>query len=572
MDQTSYVAWQSIVVAAFRRAATAVALASLLLLLLPPLFLAARVQRCAPGTHGSAADFVAEGAAAFGENALQDAAACFQAAADFVPTPPPHISSVALSNLGTVLNMLGDRAAALKAFRRAVAADPKDSESVVQLGKLLIALGEGEEGVVHLRKALKQNPAHPQGNFALAIEEQKLGDNSKAMELCKRALKADPSYAAARVQLAILYSLQKQCDKAHEEARRAKTLPGVTDNMLAGLARSMRLCGDLEDNMLAGLARSMRLCGDLEGARIMHAAAAKLNPGAQLGVGRDTRTHEHALGATLLELGRYERAIASLRKAVKLGDVHTVSVHSMIGFAFTQLGGGANLTRAMKHLGLACESAGLLVATGDTAVGRSNEKASDEEAWHGESALGNLARVSFMLASWNRTPAILKALEEHTKSALLAGRDSPSNPIAIATARKVASNVSTDPNNVSTDAQDVSKSENTQRFADETLASGPVRVGFVSGDISGKNGVGRHLSDWTFWKRCKRSRWMECVILCTDPAASATATEQLVALQSTLDPAALLMLPGVNKEADRTATLAAGLHARERTPKPDGRS
>jgi len=73
--------------------------------------------------------------------------------------------------------------------------------------------------------------------------------------------------------------------------------------------------------------------------------------------------------------------------------------------------------------------------------------------------------------------------------------------IAMAAARKAAQNVST---NVSTDP-------NTQRFASSdqtpqrfTDASGPIRVGFVSADISGKNGVGRHLSEWSFWERCAR--------------------------------------------------------------------
>ena len=52
----------------------------------------------------------------------------------------------------------------------------------------------------------------------------------------------------------------------------------------------------------------------------MHAAAAKLNPGALLGVGGDTRTHEHALGATLLELKRYEKAIVALRSPSPLSN------------------------------------------------------------------------------------------------------------------------------------------------------------------------------------------------------------------------------------------------------------
>ena len=42
------------------------------------------------------------GAAAFEAGSLQDAVFCFQAAADFHPTPPPNVASVALSNLGLV--------------------------------------------------------------------------------------------------------------------------------------------------------------------------------------------------------------------------------------------------------------------------------------------------------------------------------------------------------------------------------------------------------------------------------------------------------------------------------------
>ena len=73
--------------------------------------------------------------------------------------------------------------------------------------------------------------------------------------------------------------------------------------------------------------------------------------------------------------------------------------------------------------------------------------------------------------------------------------------IAMAAARKashhVPTNVTTDPNT----QRFVSSDQNPQRFAD---ASEPIRVGFVSADISGKNGVGRHLSEWSFWERCVR--------------------------------------------------------------------
>ena len=73
--------------------------------------------------------------------------------------------------------------------------------------------------------------------------------------------------------------------------------------------------------------------------------------------------------------------------------------------------------------------------------------------------------------------------------------------IAMAAARKASQSVSTNVTKDPNTQRFVSSGQNPHRFAD---ASGPIRVGFVSADISGKNGVGRHLSEWSFWERCVR--------------------------------------------------------------------
>lgn len=208
------------------------------------------------------------GAAAFEAGSLQDAVFCFQAAADFHPTPPPNVASVALSNLGLVsflnshthtipvpaagplaplscvrlaleqvLDSLGDRDGSLAAYARAVAANPSDAESSVQLGRALIAGGAGAEGAAHLRQALAVDPRHVQGLFALAVEQQKGGDNVEAARLCARAVAADPAYLSARVQLAILHALLEDCASSRAEARRARGQGGLNAQLHAGLAQ-----------------------------------------------------------------------------------------------------------------------------------------------------------------------------------------------------------------------------------------------------------------------------------------------------------------------------------------------
>jgi|SRR5450432_973247 len=110
-------------------------------------------------------------------------------------------SQMALSFLGTAHDRLGEREAAIEAFRRAIALDEAYAEAYLNLGILLARDGEYEEAEGLLRRATQLEPNSHRAHGGLGVVLQELGKYSEAKDELRRAIEIDPTDAIASFHL-----------------------------------------------------------------------------------------------------------------------------------------------------------------------------------------------------------------------------------------------------------------------------------------------------------------------------------------------------------------------------------
>ncbi len=106
-------------------------------------------------------------------------------------------SPYALSFLGTAHDRLGEKKAAMEAFRRAIALDESYTEAYLNLGILLAKHGENVEAERLLRMATQLNPSSHEAHGTLGILLQESGRYSEAEGELRRAIEIDPTDAIA---------------------------------------------------------------------------------------------------------------------------------------------------------------------------------------------------------------------------------------------------------------------------------------------------------------------------------------------------------------------------------------
>jgi len=189
-----------------------------------------------------------------------------------------------LFRYGVARAQLGDTAAAVEAYQRAVQKRPGFGEAWLNLGSALKDLGRLEEAAEASRQAVALRPALPQAHNNLGNMLQRLGRHDEALAALDQALRLRPSYARAHANRAKSLQLLDRFDEAEAAARQAiASDPALLDGWSA-LGKALKAAGRLAE------------------------AEAALQEARRLGPPEASTLLE--LSLTLRELGRIEEALA----------------------------------------------------------------------------------------------------------------------------------------------------------------------------------------------------------------------------------------------------------------------
>jgi tetratricopeptide (TPR) repeat protein len=131
---------------------------------------------------------------------------------------------------GEALDELKDTDGALRQFRAAELANPKEPNVHYGLGYILWRLMQFEEAAREFQCELDNNPDNGQALTYLADSEMKLGHPNVARPLLEKAIQIDPKSELPHLDLGILHSDAGQFDDALRELKLAETIaPGDTD-------------------------------------------------------------------------------------------------------------------------------------------------------------------------------------------------------------------------------------------------------------------------------------------------------------------------------------------------------
>jgi tetratricopeptide (TPR) repeat protein len=119
-----------------------------------------------------------------------------------------------------------DATAALEAYRRALAVDPRYADAHLNLGRLLHEAGELETAETHYRAAVEIAPNHAGARFNLGVVLEDLKRWSPAIAAYRDALRLDDELAAAHFNLARLLQAKGRGAEALRHLAKYKSLAG----------------------------------------------------------------------------------------------------------------------------------------------------------------------------------------------------------------------------------------------------------------------------------------------------------------------------------------------------------
>lgn len=186
-------------------------------------------------------------------------------------------------NLGNVLKAVGEKDAALVAYRRAIELDPKFAQAHLNLGMLQHETGQSETAIASLKKAIEIQPDFPEAFNNLAKIYREQGRTPEALKAFQKAVKLKPDYAEAHNNMGNIFKDRGDTERAiacYEKAAKAKPdFVQVYVNMGNTLVYDQRRLDQaakafekvrqlMPENewAIAGLAKVVMRKGDFEGA------------------------------------------------------------------------------------------------------------------------------------------------------------------------------------------------------------------------------------------------------------------------------------------------------------------
>jgi tetratricopeptide (TPR) repeat protein len=217
-------------------------------------------------------------------------------------------------NYGAVNGMLGDLAAAEKAFREAIAINPNLTQAQFNLGQMLIRQGRLHEAEPCWRTYSRLKPGDPEGHYQLANILKRTGKPEEALPYYRNALRLQPQNADLIVNYGEALRLCGQLDDAAAQYQTALALAPnsaqiylflnelhIDRNELAqanaALDKALALDPRLQSTVLQGKASLRSAQGDFLGALKNLDEAVQLSP--------DDVTAHWGRSLQLLLLGRY---------------------------------------------------------------------------------------------------------------------------------------------------------------------------------------------------------------------------------------------------------------------------
>ncbi len=237
-------------------------------------------------------------------------------------------------NLGLALKNQGQLDQAIAHYRRAINIWPDYVEAHYNLGGAYIEKGEIDEALAEYRRAIEIRPeeADSHNNYGSALRELKQFDQAEAEY--KRALSLRPQYLEARLNLGSLLLQRGRTAEAITNLETARRLQpndattrvtlalalmknGQTGEAAAELNRAVQLAPDKVSalNSFAWLLATASDDSVRDGKR-----AVQLAERANALAGNNDPTILHTLAAAYAEAGRFDEALQTARRAMKLAS------------------------------------------------------------------------------------------------------------------------------------------------------------------------------------------------------------------------------------------------------------
>ena len=145
--------------------------------------------------------------------------------------------------VGEALDEMKDPEGAIREFRAAIAANPKEPNVHFGLGYLLWTKGQYPEAVQEFQSELANDPHHLQAKLYLADAHMKMNQTDEARSLLEEIGKADPNIAMQHLDLGIVFADEDRKPEARIELEMAVKLAPKNVNAHYQLARLYRSMG-----------------------------------------------------------------------------------------------------------------------------------------------------------------------------------------------------------------------------------------------------------------------------------------------------------------------------------------
>ncbi|MGK0389507.1 MAG: tetratricopeptide (TPR) repeat protein [Maribacter sp.] len=116
---------------------------------------------------------------------------------------------------GKIYNQKGDKAAAIKNYKKVLAVNDKHFDCLLELGTIY-SLDKKKEALKYLDKALELSPSNPDIVFELGDYYRFQGQDDEALKHYKQVVLLDQQYTDAHLNSGIIYMDQKSYDKAFD--------------------------------------------------------------------------------------------------------------------------------------------------------------------------------------------------------------------------------------------------------------------------------------------------------------------------------------------------------------------
>jgi len=224
-----------------------------------------------------------------------------------------------------------DAEAALQAFDRAIALNPRDAMAHGNRGSVLHVLGRTEEALAASRRAIAIDP---DSRFYPNVVAHllKLGRVDEALAAAQEGVKRNPRFASAQSHLAIAWIEKGDLEKALAAHRAAVALSPRSPETLTDLGDTLLVAGRL-DEARATYERILAFAPDHPGAHrgigLVHKAAGRMDDcirSLRHALELDLRkAYLHVdLGDALLAAGRLDAALDAFEEAAALAPDHVV--------------------------------------------------------------------------------------------------------------------------------------------------------------------------------------------------------------------------------------------------------